>query len=76
MIDNKHRYCVQLYSRRASLMREYYLDATEHNLPDMEAAEQHLRETLAPCDFASTVTLMSENGANGEAILQFDIKRS
>jgi len=70
------KYCVQLYSRRASLVREFYLDTKEHDLQDLEAAEQHLRQTLTPCDFASTVTLIQEDGSNDETILQFGLKRT
>ena len=70
------KYCVQLYSRRARLVTEFYLDAKEHNLADMDAAEEHLRQTLTPCDFASTVTLMSDNGSNDETILQFELKQA
>ena len=70
------KYCVQLYSRRATLVSEYYLDAKEHNLPNMEAAEEHVRQTLMPCDFASTVTLMTDSGSNDETILQFELKQA
>ena len=28
-------YCVQVYSYAAVLVREYYLDAGEHDLPDI-----------------------------------------
>ena len=70
------RYCVQVYSTAAALVREFYLDAGEHDLPDMEAAEHHLRQTLAPCDFASTVTLMGIEGVDGNTILQFDLRNS
>ena len=68
-------YCVQLYSRRASLVSEFCLDAQENNLADMDAAEQLLRQTMTPCDFASTaVTLTSGDGANHQTIVQFDRK--
>jgi hypothetical protein len=70
------RYCVQVYSTAAALVREFYLDAAEHNLPNIEAAEDHLRRTLAPCDFASTVTLMGIEHGDGNTILQFDLRRS
>ena len=67
------KYCVQLYSRRASLVSEFCLDMQENNLLDLEAAEQLLRQTLSPCDFAATtVTLISDEGANDQTIVQFD----
>ena len=69
-------YCVQLYSRRARLVSEFYLYAKEHNLPDMEAAAEHVLETFAPCDLATTVTLMTDSGSNDETILQFELKRA
>jgi hypothetical protein len=71
----ERNYRVQLYSRRALLVREFCLDAQEHDLPDMEAAEQYLQQTLAPCDFASTATLISDDGQNDETISQFELKR-
>lgn len=69
-------YCVQVYSNAAVLVREYYLDAGEHDLPDIEAAEEHLRKTLTPCDFASTVTLVGTDRDDGSTILQFDLRNS
>jgi len=65
--------CVQLYSRRASLVNEFRLDKQEHNLADIAAAEAYLRRTMAPCDLASTtVTLISNEGTDHEEIVQFD----
>jgi hypothetical protein len=67
------KYCVQLYSRRASLLNEFCLDKQENNIEDFESAEKLLRQTIAPCDFATTtVTLISDEGTGSEAILQFD----
>jgi hypothetical protein len=67
------KYCVQLYSRRASLVTEFCLDEQENNIADIDAAEKLLRETMGPCDFASTtVTLISGEGTSDESILQFD----
>ncbi|MGB5625227.1 MAG: hypothetical protein WBM61_05800 [Woeseiaceae bacterium] len=67
------KYCVQLYSRRASLVNEFCLDKQENNIADIEAAERLLRQTMGPCDFASTtVTLISGEGTSDESILQFD----
>ena len=66
-------YCVQLYSRRASLLNESCLDKQENNIADIEAAEKLLRQSIAPCDFAkTTVTLIGDEGTKSEAILQFD----
>lgn len=71
------KYCVQLYSRRATLVNEFCLDKQENNIPDIEAAAELLRQTLAPCDFASTsVSLISDEGTNDETILQFDPKQA
>lgn len=68
------KYCVQLYSRRAALVTEFCLDAEENDIPDLAAAERLVRQTLTPCDFAATtVTLISDEGSNGQAILQFDL---
>ena len=69
------KFCVQLYSRRAVLVKEFCLDAEENNIVDIEAAEQLLRHALTPRDFASTtVTSISDEGLNGQTVLQFDLK--
>ena len=69
------KYCVQLYSRRAILVKEFCLDARENNIADMEEAEQLLRHTLTPRDFASiTVTSISDEGLDDQSVLQFDLK--
>lgn len=69
------QYRVRLYSRRAVLVNEFCLDEQENNIADIDAAETLLRQTLAPCDFASTiVTLTSGEGTSEESILQFDSK--
>ena len=71
------KYCVQLHSRRASLVNEFCLDTQENNIANIEAAEQLLRETMGPCDFASTtVTLIGGEGTSEESILQFDPRHS
>lgn len=71
------KYCVQLYSRRATLVNEFCLDKQENNIPDIEAAEELLRQTLAPCDFASTtISLIGGEGTNDETILQFNPGRA
>jgi len=67
------KYCVQLYSRRASLVNEFCLDKQDNNIADIEDAEKLLRQTVASCDFAATtVTLISGEGTIDESILQFD----
>ena len=67
-------YRVQLYSRRAVLIKEFCLDARENGLADMEAAEEHLRQTLPPTDSSSfTVTLIDES-PDRHNYLQFDIE--
>ena len=66
-------YCVQLHSRHATLVNEFCLDTKANSIANIEAAEQLLRETMGPCDFASTtVTLISGEGTSEESILQFD----
>lgn len=71
------KYCVQLYSRSATLVNEFCLDKQENNIPDIEAAEELLRQTLAPCDFASTtISLIGGEGTSDETILQFDPKQA
>ena len=66
-------YCVQLHSRRTSLVNEFCLNEKENNIADIEAAEKLLRQTMGPCDFASTtVTLISGEGTSDESIRQFD----
>ncbi len=67
------KYCVQVHSRRASLVTEFCLDTQENNIANVEAAETLLRQTMVPCDFASTtVTLISGEGTGEESTLQFD----
>jgi hypothetical protein len=69
--------CVQLYSRSASLIDEFCLNKRENNIPDIEAAEKLLRQTIGPCDFASTtVTLICGEGTDDESVLQFDPKKN
>jgi len=70
-------YCVQLHSRRASLVNEFCLDTKENNIANVEAAEKLLRQTLGPCDFApTTVTVISGEGTSDVSILQFDPSQS
>ena len=70
------KYCVQLYSRCASLVNEFCLDKRENNIADMEAAERLLRQAVAPCDFASaTLTLIGGEGTSDESVLQFSPER-
>ena len=67
------QYRVQLYSRRAVLIREFSLEAGRDGLPSMEAAEEHLRQTLQARDSSSvTVALIDESQGTG-SYLQFDI---
>lgn len=66
-------YSVQLHSRRASLVNEFCLDKKENDIADIEAAEELLRQTMGPCDFASTtVTLIGGEGTSDESIRQFN----
>lgn len=70
-------YCVQLYSRRASLVSEFCLDKQDNQIANIEAEERLLRQTMSPCDFASTtVTLVSGEGTNEESRLQFDPRQN
>ena len=41
-------YCVQLYSRRASLVQEFCLDKRENDVSDLEPAENPLHRALTP----------------------------
>jgi hypothetical protein len=69
------KYCVKLHSRRAALVNEFCLDEQENNIADIEAAENLLRETFGPCDFASTtVTIISGEGTSDEHVVQFDLE--
>lgn len=67
---------VQLFSESARLVREFRLDARRHGLADLEAAEDHLRRTLKPCDFTSTVSLCVGDKPSEQAILQFELERA
>ncbi len=67
-------YRVQLYSRRAALIKEFCLDARENGLADMEAAEQHLRQTLLPRDSASLTVALIDESPGHHNYLQFDIE--
>jgi hypothetical protein len=70
-------YRVELYSRRATLVDEFCLNKREHNIPDIEAAEKLLRQTMGPCDFASTtVSLICGEGTDDVSVLQFDHKKN
>jgi len=65
-------YRVQLHCRRASLVNEFCLNKKENNIADIEAAEELLRQTMVPSDFASTtVTLIGGEGTSNESIRQF-----
>lgn len=69
-------YRVQLYSRRAVLVREFSLDARENGLADMAAAEEHLRRTLPPTDSASLTVALIDESPDRHNYLQFDIEPS
>jgi hypothetical protein len=67
-------YRVQLYSRRALLIREFCLDARENGLEDMAAAEEHLRQTLPPTDRSSLTVALIDESPDRHSYVQFDIK--
>ena len=71
---NTGTYRVQLYSRRALLIREFCLDARENGLSDMEAAEEHLRQTLPPTDSSSLTVSLIDESPDRHNYVQFDIK--
>ena len=71
---NTGTYRVQLYSRRALLIREFCLDARENGLSDMEAAEEHLRQTLPPTDSSSLTVALIDESPDRHNYVQFDIK--
>ena len=67
-------YRVQLYSRRAALIKEFCLDAHENGLADMEAAEEHLRQTLPPTDSSALTVSLIDESPDRHHYLQFDIE--
>jgi hypothetical protein len=67
-------YRVQLYSRRAALIKEFCLDAREYDLANMEAAEEHLRRTLPPTDSSSLTVALIDERPDRHNYLQFDIE--
>ncbi|MDH3849232.1 MAG: hypothetical protein OEV03_07505 [Gammaproteobacteria bacterium] len=67
-------YRVQLYSRRALLIREFCLDAQENGLKNMEAAEEHLRQTLPPTDSSSLTVALIDESPDRHNYVQFDIE--
>lgn len=67
-------YRVQLYSRRALLIREFCLDARENGLDDLDAAEEHLRRTLPPTDRSSLTVALIDESPDSHNYVQFDIK--
>jgi hypothetical protein len=69
-------YRVQLYSRRARLIREFCLDARDNGLNDMAAAEEHLRQTLPPTDSSSLTVALIDESPDRHDYVQFDIKRT
>ena len=72
---NTGTYRVQLYSRRALLIREFCLDANENGLSSMDAAEEHLRQTLPPCDASSFTVALIDESPDRHCHVQFDIER-
>lgn len=67
------KYCVQLYSRTASLVNEFCLDQRENNISDIDTAKHLVRHAVAPCHFATTsVTLIGDEGTSDETVVQFD----
>ena len=73
-VANTGTYRVQLYSRRAVLIKEFCLDAGENGLADMAAAEEHLRRTLPPTDSASLTVALIDESPDRHNYLQFDIE--
>mgnify|MGYP001828252166 CR=1 FL=1 len=69
-------YRVQLYSRRALLIREFCLDANENGLSGMEAAEEHLRQTLPPTAASSFTVALIDESPDRHRYVQFDIEAS
>jgi hypothetical protein len=70
-------YRVLLYSRRASLVKEFCFDPQENEVADLQEAEQLLCATLTPCDFAAmTVTLVGGEGSDKQEFVQFDLREA
>ncbi|MBT5218939.1 MAG: hypothetical protein HOM16_05575 [Woeseia sp.] len=66
-------FCVQLHSRRASLVNEFCLNKRENDIADIDAAAELLRASLLPCDLGTTVvTLIEDKESDEQSILQFD----
>lgn len=69
-------YCVQICTKGGKLVNEFCLAKRANNISNIEAAEELMRTTLAPCDFAAlSVTLMSGEGTNDQTIVQFEMPR-
>ena len=67
-------YRVQLFSRRALLIKEFCLDARENGLHDIEAAEEHLRQTLNSGQSSPLTVALTDESPDRHNHLQFDIK--
>jgi len=68
------QYCVQMYSRCATLVNEFCLDKSENNLRDISDAERFLRQSIGPHDLGlTTISLISDEGSDDRSIVQFDL---
>jgi hypothetical protein len=53
---------------------EFCLDAQENGLKNMEAAEEHLRQTLPPTDSSSLTVALIDESPDRHNYVQFDIE--
>lgn len=67
-------YRVQIYSRRALLIREFCLDANENGISGIDDAEEHLRQTLPPTDAAPFTVALIDESPDRHRYVQFDIE--
>jgi hypothetical protein len=54
--------------------RVQLLDAQENGLKNMEAAEEHLRQTLPPTDSSSLTVALIDESPDRHNYVQFDIE--
>jgi hypothetical protein len=62
------------YRVQLLLIREFCLDAQENGLKNMEAAEEHLRQTLPPTDSSSLTVALIDESPDRHNYVQFDIE--
>jgi hypothetical protein len=67
------KFHAQVYSRTASLVKEFCLDQHENKTTGINLSRQVLRQAMAPCHFSSTTAaLISDEGTDDETAVQFN----